>query len=334
MPTGSNNVFGLSPMLRGILSRGALFALAVATTVLPSDVAGAQTEPVVQVGVGPVDAAAAVFYADKTGLFKKYGLNVELVRLPNGAAILSAIAGGSLQLGQGSALALIQGFVKGLPFTAVGGDSTYDPSRADYGLLVPMDSAIKNPKDLEGKTFGVVSLQDQNSLATFAWMDANGVDRSTLKLVEMPASAMLAAMDQHRIDAATFYEPFNSSLMATGKVRKLADPYAAIGKRYADALLYGNRQWVDSHREQVGKFLRAMREASNYVGSHESEIVPITAEYTGADPKTLLSMHHGGRTVVLTPDALQPMIDVAAKYKAIDKTFPASDMICTCALRR
>lgn len=314
--------------------RLAALVLTCVMTALASGGAVAQTEPVIPIGLGPVDAAAALFYAAKAGIFQKYGLDVQIVRLPNGAAILSAIAGGSLQLGQGSSLALIQGFVKGLPFTAIGGCSTYDSNRPDYGLLVPVDSPIKKPSDLEGKTFGVVSLQDQNSLATFAWLDAHGVDRSTLNYVEMPASAMLAAMEQHRIDAATFYEPFYSSLMATGKVRTLADPYAAIGNHYADALLYGNRQWVDAHHDVVEQFLRAVREASSYVAAHEREVAPVTASYTGVDPPTLLNLHHGGRTVVLTPGALQPMIDVAAKYKVIDKPFPAADMICSCALRR
>jgi NitT/TauT family transport system substrate-binding protein len=301
--------------------------------ILLSGVAGAQSTEV-RVGVGPVDAAAAIFYADKTGLYRKYGLNVTLTKLPNGSAILSAIAGGSLDIGQGSALALIQGFEKGLPFTAIGGIQIYDASRPDYGLLVPINSPITKAPDLESKTFGVVSLQDQNSLATFAWLDAHNVDRSTLKFVEMPASAMLAAMDSHRIDAATFYEPFYSSLLATGKVRVLADPYSAIGKHYADALIYGNKPWVDGHRDLVAKFLAATREADTYVGAHEAEVVPITAEYTGADAATLANMHHGLRTIALPPEILQPMIDVAAKYKAIDKRFPASEMICTCALHR
>lgn len=313
--------------------RPAAFLIALLLTAFTAGGAGAQTTEI-RVGVGPVDAAAAIFYADKTGVYKKDGLNVQLLKLPNGAAILSAIAGGSLNLGQGSSLALIQGFVKGLPFTAIGGNQTYDSAKPDYGLLVPVDSPITKPSDLEGKTFGVVSLQDQNSLATFAWLDAHGVDRSTLKFVEMPASAMLAAMESHRIDAATFYEPFYSSLMATWKVRTLADPYSAIGKHYSDALLYGNKAWVDSHRDLVEKFLEATREAGNYVGAHESDVVGITAEYTGADPKTLANMHHGERTIALPPEILQPMIDAAAKYKLIDKAFPASDMICSCALSR
>jgi NitT/TauT family transport system substrate-binding protein len=307
--------------------------LACLLAVLGAAGAGAQTTEI-RVGVGPVDAAAAIFYADKTGLYKKAGLDVRLTKLPTGASILSGIAGGSLDVGQGSALALIQGFVRGLPFTAIGGIQTYDSAKPDYGLLVPVDSPIAKATDLGGKTFGVVGLQDQNSLATFAWLDAHGVDRTTLKFVEMPASAMLAAMDSHRIDAATFYEPFYSSLLATGKVRVLADPYSAIGKRYADAMLYGNKTWVDGHRELVGKFLVVTRDANAFVGAHESEVVPITAEYTGADPTTLSSMHHGTRSMALTPDAVQPMIDVAAKYKMIDKAFPAADMICSCALRR
>jgi NitT/TauT family transport system substrate-binding protein len=314
-------------------TRAAALALAAGLPLLSTH-ALAQSDQIIRVGVGPVDAAAPLFYAAKSGIYKKYGLNVEIVKLPNGAAILSSIAGGSTQLGQGSVLALLLAFTKGLPFTAIGNLSTYEADHPDYGLLVPINSPIKAPKDLEGKTLGVVSLQDQNSLATFAWLDAHGVDRSTLKIVEIPASATLAAMEQGRVDFATFYEPFFSAFMATGKVRVLANPYDALGKHYSDALLYGTPQWVNEHRDLVDKFLRATQEAAIYTAAHEREVAPVTAEYTGVDPASLLGAHHGGRGAVLVPADIQPIIDAAAKYKMIPKAFPASDLVCGCALKR
>jgi ABC-type nitrate/sulfonate/bicarbonate transport system substrate-binding protein len=192
-----------------------VLALLVAFPLAPSP-ARAQADAVIRLGMGPVDAGMPVFYAAKTGLYKKYGLNVEVVKMPNGAAIGAAMAGGSLELGQGSPLNAITAFARGLPIKVIGSLAYYNAEHPDFALLVAANSAVKAPKDLEGQTLAAVSLQDMNSLGTFAWLDAHGVDRTKLKYVEIPASATLAAMDQNRVVAATFYEPFYSSFLATG----------------------------------------------------------------------------------------------------------------------
>jgi hypothetical protein len=41
----------------------------------------------------------------------------------------------------------------------------------------------------------------------------------------------------------------------------------------------------------------------------------------------VLKMHRGFFTTTLTPDEVQPLIDAAAKYKAIDRAFHASELI-------
>jgi NitT/TauT family transport system substrate-binding protein len=207
--------------------------------------------------------------------------------------------------------------------------------RPDYALLVLANSPIKTAKDLEGQTLAAVSIKDQNSLATFAWLDAHGVDRSTLKYVEIPAAATLPAMEQNRVVASTFYEPVLSAIMATGKVRVLGYPMDAIGKRFADSVLFGNTKFVADHPDVVNKFLRATQEASVYVGSHESETPQIASEYTGVDPATIpKNVRHGTRGVLLNPSDIQPMIDVLAKYDVIPKRIDAKDIICSCALKR
>jgi NitT/TauT family transport system substrate-binding protein len=306
--------------------------LAVACAALP---AGAQAPETIHLGVGPVDTAIPLYYAAKAGLYKKYGLDVELVKVPNGATTVAAIAGGTLQLGQGSPLAVVTAVGKGgLPLTVIGTISSYVAEHPDYALLVLANSPIHTAKDLEGQTLAAVSLKDQNALATFAWLDAQGVDRAKLKYVEIPASATEAAMEQGRVVAATFYEPFFSAFTSTGKLRVLAYPYDAIGKRFADSVLFGNSAWVNAHPDAVGKFLRAAQDAAAYVGGHENETPALAGEFIGVDPATVAHVRHGLRGVYILPGDLQPMIDAAAKYDVIPKAFPAQTMICPCALRR
>lgn len=309
----------------------AILALLATLALLTGGPAGAQSD-LIRFGAGPVDTATPIIWAAKSGLYKKYGLNVEIVKLPNGATIAAALAGGSIELAQASSLAAIISVAKGLPFISVGNLATYNAKNPEYAMLVLNGSPIKSPADLKGKTLAAVGLADMNSLATFAWLDARGVDRSTLKVIELPGSATLPAMEQGRVDVSTFYEPFYTAAMSSGKTRILAYPYSALGTRFSESVIFGTTPWVDAHRAEVEKFLRATQEASTYIATHEAVGTETISEFAGLDPATIAHIHHSIRGVALRPADLQPMIDAAAKYKLIPQSFPAAQMICTCAL--
>jgi len=275
------------------LSAAAMLALgAVLTLSAPSAVA--QTDAsLIRVGTGPNDPSMPLIYGDKGGAFKRAGLNVEVSRQATTSTMAAAVLGGSLEIAQGSGLGAIHIISKGVPLTLVGNLALYNADHPDTALLVLTGSTIKTPKDMEGKTLAGVALGDLNSISTVMWLDQRGVDTSTLKFVEIPASASLAAMEQNRIEATTVYEPFYSAFVASGKARVLGYPYDSLGRHWADSVIFARTDWVAAHGPLVGRFLRALQEA-----------------------------------------AIQPIIDAAAKYKLIPKTFAAQDIICSCARRK
>ena len=190
----------------------ALLAL-VAALSIRSTTAGAQTNEPIRIGAGPVDQATPLIYGVKAGIYKKYGINVEVVKLANGSAIASVVAGGSLQLGQASALAAVTAIAKGLPFTVIGNLASYDSEKPDFALLVAANAPIK--------------------------------------YAEIPASAALAAMEQNRIVGATIYEPFLSADVASRKARILGYPYDAVAKHFSSALLFGSVKWVNEQEASL-----------------------------------------------------------------------------------
>lgn len=297
-------------------------------------VAAQSASPLIRVGAGPDDPSAPLVYAAHEGLFAKAGLNVELERLAGATAVAAAISGGSLEIGKGATLSVVTAIAKGLPFTIIGNMSTYRSTKPDIALIVLKNSPINSAKDLVGKTLAAVSLQDQNSVATFAWLAQQGVDWSTLKYTEIPASAALPAMEQDRIVGSTVYEPVLSADLATNKVKIIGYPYDAIGKRFSDAVLFANPKWIGANRDVVARFLQVVESASSYVKAHESEVAPMSAEFGGVDPAKITAIHHTGRGVKIAPADIQPVIDAALKYKAISKTLDAKDLICDCALRK
>lgn len=294
----------------------------------------AQESPLIRFGTGPDDQSTPLLYAAKAGIYKKYGLNVEMVKMGGAAEVAAALSGGSLEMGKASSLGAITAIAKGLPFTVIGNLAYYDAAKPDIALLVLADSPIKSAKDLEGKTLAAVSLSDMNSVATFAWLDSQGVDRGTLKYVEFPASASLAAMQQNRIVASTIYEPYFSSYMSSGKVRVLGYPFGAIAKHFSDALIFTTTKWAAEHPNEVKKFLAATEEASTYIAAHENLSSQLIAEFGDVDPATIANIHHAGRGIALSTSDVQLVIDTAYKYKIIPNQIRAADIICSCALMK
>ncbi len=291
-------------------------------------------EPLIRVGAGPDDPSTPLIYAAQAGLYKRAGLNVELVKVSGGAVAAAAVAGGSLEIGKSNTMSVVTAIGKGLPFTIVGSIANYSSDNPDQGLVVSTSAGIKSPTDLAGKTFAAISLQDIGSVATFAWLDRNGVDWKSLHYVEMPGSATLAAIDENRIVGTNINEPFFSSMLATGKVRILGYPFDVIGKRFPEAVMFANTSWVNEHRALVARFLRVVQDASIYVAGHENESIGLLAASGNVDPASFAKIRHTSRGVALTSADLQPVIDIAAKYNILPKAYPAADMICSCALRR
>ena len=310
----------------------ALLLALVPTGAIP--VLAQDSEPLIRVGAGPDDPSAPLIYAEKAGLFAKAGLNVKLVRLAGATAVAAAISGGSLEIGKGATLSVVTAIAKGLPFSIIGNISTYRQAHPDIALIVAKDSPIKTAKDLVGQTLAAVSLNDQNSIATFAWLAQRGVDWKSLKYTEIPASASLAAMEAGRIVGSTVYEPVFTADMNTGKVRVIGYPYDAIGATFSDAVLFANPSWLNAHPEATQKFLHVVQAASEYVEHHEDEVSPMSAAFGGVDPKLITGIRHTGRGAIITPALIQPIIDAAVKYNAIPKMLDAKDLICSCALRQ
>lgn len=71
-----------------------------------------------------------------------------------------------------------------------------------------------------------------------------------------------------------------------------------------------------------------LNEASSYVSTHPAETAPVVAELTKIDLSTVEKMQH--RSVYGTSvdgASFQPLIDAAAKYELIPRSFSAREII-------
>jgi NitT/TauT family transport system substrate-binding protein len=311
-----------------------LLALTLGLIVLGSSAPlGGQTLATVRV-IGPAnDGFTGVFYGVKSGIFRKYGLEVQTMLVPNGAAAAAALSGGGAEVAFTNTLIVIQAHAHNIPIQYLTPGGYTNAKNSISRVLVLKDSPIASARDLTGKTFGSPALHDINSAIFMYWVDKTGGDSKTLQQVEAPASAGLGLLEQHRADVVMLTDPMASQALASGQVRELAHPYSVLGTPVDTAGLAVLAPTVDANRDVYDRFARAMREAVAFTNAHPDQTVDIVAGFTGATPDAVRHSQRATSADYLDPRALQPLIDIAAKYGLIDKSFPAADIISPAAVK-
>lgn len=294
---------------------------------------GAQEMVTVRTDGPPNEGYKLVYYAVAAGLFHKYGLNVEPTIVNSGNAAMAALAGGAVEVAWTNLFPVIQAHLRGVPFVVVAPSTLYNSDRPQIGMLVLKDSPIRNARDLTGKTIASQSLQDLNSIAMLAWIDKNGGDPHSVRMIEVPASATVAALEEHRVDAITLPEPSLSQAVASGKVRILARPHDAIARHFQTSAYVATSDYVMKNQDVMLRFARAMHESVVYNNSHQADTIDLVSSFTRVAPDVIAHSVRAFDAEYVDPKNIQPLIDAAAKYGLISKTFPAQEIVSSTALK-
>jgi NitT/TauT family transport system substrate-binding protein len=273
------------------------------------------------------DDIAPVLYGVSSGIFARRGLDVHVQPATSGGAAAAAVAGGALQFAKSGPISLIAGHAHGVGFTVIAPSRISTPERPLGHLLVRADSPIKTAKDCNGKIFAGSALNDFNALVALQWVDLNGGDWHSIKLVEIPASSVIPALVDNRIDAATAEDPVRYDALASGKIRALANPFDSVGKRYIASCWFTSKDLVAKQPDLVRRFVAGLREATVYASAHPAEMASSLAPFLHDDPAKLQKMGLSQLGVTLDARELQPVVDIAVKFGIIDKSFDARDLV-------
>lgn len=197
----------LSLKIASLFSIG-LLAAGAATT------AGAQETKLV-LGMSGWTGFAPLTLADKAGIFKKHGLDVEIKMIPQKDRHL-ALASNAIQCAATTVETHVAWNANGVPIVQI---FQMDKSFGADGLAVRAD--IKSFADLKGKTIGV----DAPGTAPYfglAWMlNKNGMTLKDVKLTTLSPQTSAQAFVAGQNDAAMTYEPFLSSVRDNPQAGKI-----------------------------------------------------------------------------------------------------------------
>jgi len=115
--------------------------------------------------------------------------------------------------------------------------------------------------------------------------------------------------------------------IAGGTSKTLADPLAAIANEFLVSAYIARSDWASRHRDVVRTFARVMAAATAYVNAHFAETGPLVSELTKVPLPDVAKMNRSIGGTKLDASLIQPCIDVAAKYGAIEHSFPARELL-------
>jgi NitT/TauT family transport system substrate-binding protein len=292
----------------------------------------AQTLTTLRLNSPPTEQMLPLAYATRAGLFERAGIRIELTKSASGAATAAAVAGGASDLGLSSILGVLLGYAHGVPFTIVAPSGIALPN-SDMGLIASNSSGLRAPKDFAGKTFAAAAVNDITMLALRAWMQSNGADDSAVKIVEIPQAAAPAALDAGRVDGIMLSNPAYTMALANGKNHVVANIFASIAPRWLVVCWFSTKGWVERNRAVTERFARVYGEAATYCNTHVDETLDDLVALTGLDRALCQKMHRTPQTGTVLPSDVQPVIDIAVKYKVLDKPFSARDIISDAAAK-
>ncbi|MFG2025827.1 ABC transporter substrate-binding protein [Streptomyces sp. NPDC048825] len=233
----------------------AALVLTTACTAGTTDSAGVSSagQPTVRVALG-VDASYAPFYlAMERGMFKKAGVNVELVKTEGGPAASEAVSAGTAQIAANADSTALPLMVSNPDLRALG---VFQSS--DRYLKVVLRDGIDSPKQI--KT--MASIGGLGLYATHQYLRHNGIDPKSVKIPQSSPPEIPGMLQQGSIDAYVLFEPWAAKGDAEGG--HIAGRIGDFGVTYKQWLL-ADQSWLKDNEEAAGKIFKVVAAADKLV---------------------------------------------------------------------
>ena len=211
----------------------------------------------------------------RAGIFKKHGLDLELLYTQGGGETMQAVISGSVDIGMGAGTAGVMGaFAKGAPLRILAAGTT---GTSDLYWYVPADSPIRSFVDTNGKTVGYSTNGASTHTTLLALIKHFGV--SARAVASGAAAVTFTQAMSGQIDVGWASPPFGIEPLQEGKIRLIARGSDAPQTRDQTVRVHiVNAAALAQRHDAMVRFVRAYREAYDWLYA-SPEAIKLYAEY-------------------------------------------------------
>ena len=196
---------------------------------------------------------AAYWVALDKGYFARVGLDVALETSKGSGDAIAKVDTGRADAGLADSAVVIAALARDANIKIVG--MVFD--KTPLNVFSRTESAIRTPKDLEGKTIAAPPGDSQRQIWP-AFANANQVDGSKVTWVNVEPAAKIAALVEKRVDAVADYTtglPYYEKPMGAGNVVMM--PWADFGLDMYSMAIIASGRTMQEGPERLRAFLEA-----------------------------------------------------------------------------
>jgi NitT/TauT family transport system substrate-binding protein len=218
---------------------------------------------------------AVAHLGEKAGIFKKYNLELDITYTAGSGETLQPIVAGQVDIGiAAGTLGTMSQFLRGAPVRIIGAEAT---GAADY-WYVKASSPIKSLKDTDGKTIGFSTVGSSTNSIVLAFIKEFNL-KAKPQATGNPAATLTAVMTD-QVDVGWAAPPLGLQQIEEGQIRVLARATdATIVRGQTIRVIVANAQSLEKRKPVIERFMRAYREAIDYMYSNNPQVMKDYAEF-------------------------------------------------------
>ncbi len=289
--------FLIVSLLLGWLVGGDVFLAAAAESPAP------QALKKVVIGYSAISTSQApAWVAHEAGIFRKYGLDVQLIFVESGSRTVQTLISGDVVAAQVAGPSVMQSNLQGSGVVLIAGIL----NTMDYKLIVSRD--ITRPDQLKGKVVAVSRIGSSSDFATRYALEKYGLipdkDVTILQIGSQPAR--FSALETGKIHGVMIAIPLTAKAAKMG-YNTLAD-LQMLGLEYQHTGLAVTQNMIKTQPELVRNVLKAFVEAIYYMKTHRKEAIAILGKYLKTDDPEALVEAYEATVLTLIPEKPYPTL--------------------------
>ena len=223
-----------------------------------------------RVGLSSIGATnGSIWAAEDKGLFRKHGVDVEVVFIGGGGArVVSSLLAGELDFSIGGGEGSIRSQMRGTETVIASSTLTKGLQRI---LAKP---EIKTSQDLKGRKIGITQFGSAAHLVLVLMLKKWNMRPDQVQTLQVGSSpALLASLDKGGIDAAVLTLP--TFFLAEDKGYRVVGDPMTMDIYYLQNTLESTRSFLRKNREQALKFMKGYIEGIAYFKKNKKESLDI-----------------------------------------------------------
>jgi NitT/TauT family transport system substrate-binding protein len=229
---------------------------------------------------------SGTWVAQEEGLFRKNGLDVELVHIPSTSRAIQVMLAGELNYSYMDGRNSVTAALKGTDVVILAGVA----NRLVFSFMARPE--IKAFNDLRGKKIGITRLGSSTHSVTLWVMNKVGVkpeEYQMLQLVDVPN--ILAALMAGQIDAGALSPPTNFRARKAG-LTELMD-VTKEGPEYVSVAIGSTRSFIKANEEMTRRFMRSYSEGVQFLKANKAAGIRAIQKYARIKDPDILDATYG-----------------------------------------